>query len=666
MASNSVPLTCSPSSTAVPAAVAKEGVRQHSWLRVDPVAFGIALVGLIGSGLVLLLPALVLAVTSGGAIGGWLVAVAGLLCYAVAGFCIASCTARNWLRQAVYLAVLLPAIVLVLQALVLIVPILVAGRELVTGPDTPGVWHLLRPELLVEGLRTVLGGGFLLFGALIHHWIERRSRHGDLPRTWEYRTRKGQVIPVVDPQRNPALLACYRILGRFFLIAGLLECVFVLPLLGGFLLYRWFRQLRLRQTTATARERLQADHRPPVLYLRTFQDDGRHPRESWLSRFSCGLGALLAPTLEQRLARVISRHGPFVAVSQPGDELPPIDIGRMEVAGEAWCDVVLDLLARPGATVLFHAGGTAAPHWEPARLGGLLRPDQLIVFLPFVVRDAGALADEQYRAFRAWAARCLPQAHLLPTLDQRAALLFFDRFWRSHQVTPTQILPERHPRRDAFRIVQSDPRFQYRPSFLLPRDAWKLTLLGTLLAILGWVYVRNVQVLADGHYRAEMPRRNEAIVRQTPPPPGPPPPVEYDGKASGYRLCLGHGWQPETTDEPGVDRSFRYGPLTHLQVHIDPEPIDTKAFLSIFLARVEHQGVKATILQRRTFSREGYHVLEVDVKVESVFETAHVFLRIWSGEEQGFRLLASTEGPEAYLRQQVLDALDSFQPPPAP
>jgi hypothetical protein len=617
-------------------------------------------VSVMSAGLVLLLPAIVLAVVERDVTEGWLLPVAGWLCYTVAGFCIAASTRRDSAGQVGYLALILPGMVFVMLVLIRVVPLLVAENATPGLSDATGVWQLLSGELYVETLRAALGGGSVIVGGLLHHvlLVWARSRHP--PATWEYQTRQGHLIAVADPQEMPALVTCYRVLGALFLVASLLGCLCILPLVGGFVLHGMFRQLALRHTVKSAHGDLQLDDRAPVIYLRCFQDGTHHPKDSWQSRFNSSLAALLGPTPEQRLANVVRSSGPLVAIRLPGEELPPMDAGRIHVSDHDCRDIVIDLLSRPGATLILQAGGTTKLRWGLEALGVLLRPDQVIVFLPFAAGDAVEVVEEQYRAFRSWAARCLPRASLPPTLNHRAPFLVFDRQWRSYQVTPNQILPDRHPRLDVLKSVQGDSGFQYQYPFLLARDWWKPAVLVVLLLILGWVYLLNVRILADSHYGAEMARRNATMARQAA---IPPEPVDYEGKAVRYRIHLAPGWKPEVTESPGVDRCFTLGSDTHLHICIDPQPIDLQAFGRLFLDRIFAKGVKPTLLRRQAFSRQGYEGLDLEMKLESASETAYMYIRIWCGKRRSFRLMAATEGPQQHHRKDVLEAFDGFEFP---
>lgn len=95
-----------------------------------------------------------------------------------------------------------------------------------------------------------------------------------------------------------------------------------------------------------------SDDRPPVLLLRSFDDDGLKVMSQW--QFSLGdilwlwhpfkvLNWFFAGhplTLEERMARKLSRLGPVIAVGRPGERLPPIGFARRYYHNDSWKDAV--------------------------------------------------------------------------------------------------------------------------------------------------------------------------------------------------------------------------------------------------------------------------------------------------------------------------------------
>lgn len=132
------------------------------------------------------------------------------------------------------------------------------------------------------------------------------------------------------------------------------------------------RHLQPDATTALA-----DDRRPPVLYLRSFDDDEK------------------AGADELALASIFEDVGPFVAIGRPGDKLPPLGAARFYVEDDKWRGAVDDLLRR-AALVLLRAGKTQGLLWELRQSRKRLSPAHLAVLIP---RER-----EAYEAFRRAAA----------------------------------------------------------------------------------------------------------------------------------------------------------------------------------------------------------------------------------------------------------------------
>jgi hypothetical protein len=104
----------------------------------------------------------------------------------------------------------------------------------------------------------------------------------------------------------------------------------------------------------------------PVLYLRSFADDGRAARR---------YGAL---TEEEQLAKALAWVGPLLAVGRPGEALPQVGAQRIYVADEDWQRRVAELMAQARLVVL-RTGSTPGFHWEVDRALSALTPDRLLL-----------------------------------------------------------------------------------------------------------------------------------------------------------------------------------------------------------------------------------------------------------------------------------------------
>lgn len=168
---------------------------------------------------------------------------------------------------------------------------------------------------------------------------------------------------------------------------SLLVFLFGLPL--WFLAMRGYK--RVQQVLAPrADEVLASDSRPPVLYLRSFDEDPvteRWPRMN--------LNTWDVKTEEQHLAAALESIGPPVAVGLPGERLPDLGVSRMYVAEDEWQSTITALMTQ-AQVVIFRAairpGRGQGLMWEVRRAAELVPPERLLFVVP---RDR-----EKYEAFR--------------------------------------------------------------------------------------------------------------------------------------------------------------------------------------------------------------------------------------------------------------------------
>ena len=131
---------------------------------------------------------------------------------------------------------------------------------------------------------------------------------------------------------------------------------------------RYALEKRRRELRPMAAETIQSIDRPPVLYLRSFEDDQRGARIK---------GSL---TEEEHLAKVLSQFGPFVAIGRPGEALPEAGAARVYVDDVNWQSAVQELLGKANM-VIVRTGRTMGLDWEIERAVRLLRPQQLVLLV---------------------------------------------------------------------------------------------------------------------------------------------------------------------------------------------------------------------------------------------------------------------------------------------
>ena len=122
-----------------------------------------------------------------------------------------------------------------------------------------------------------------------------------------------------------------------------------------------------RHLAASGADAVRSDPRAPVIYLRSFATE------------SGAIGG------EQDLSRVLNEVGPFVAIGDPGDKLPPLGAARFyerhfASEGRDWQAFVRELLGR-SALVFVVPGTSTGLAWELARCRELLRPERLFILI---------------------------------------------------------------------------------------------------------------------------------------------------------------------------------------------------------------------------------------------------------------------------------------------
>jgi hypothetical protein len=145
--------------------------------------------------------------------------------------------------------------------------------------------------------------------------------------------------------------------------------------LGAFLLWRGSQYHHKLDA-----ERILSDHKPHVLYLRSFRSDPSFPDyDPWA-------------TMEEQLADVLQPFGDLVAIGQPGERLPKPGAARMYASEEEWKEVVKrQILA--ARLVIIRAGVGENLFWELNQAVETLKPQKLLI----LVLDMKAKDYESFR-----------------------------------------------------------------------------------------------------------------------------------------------------------------------------------------------------------------------------------------------------------------------------
>jgi hypothetical protein len=143
--------------------------------------------------------------------------------------------------------------------------------------------------------------------------------------------------------------------------------------------------LAKRAHAPSAAEILNADPRPPVLYLRPFTLEERYfvvLPGSEASKYTSLVGTKIDVTLEQYFGEAIRQHiGPFVALGNPLDYAPPEGAARTYERDENWKQRFVDL-ARKAACIIVQVGESRNLQWEFQALKLDSLQEKVFIFTP--------------------------------------------------------------------------------------------------------------------------------------------------------------------------------------------------------------------------------------------------------------------------------------------
>jgi TM2 domain-containing membrane protein YozV len=188
-------------------------------------------------------------------------------------------------------------------------------------------------------------------------------------RSWRHPGRRRAIalqvvlINLVAPALLVAVLLDDSPIGRELEASGWDIALAVAGYVLCFVAWRLWRRSQQHEAI-DADEAMAADPRPPVLYLRSFCDDG----VSILAQEGSALKRRLArtlslPTPEEHMATILARVGPVIAIGKPGEPLPELGAGRLYVAHDQWQQRVTELM-RSAALVVVRVGASPGVLWE--------------------------------------------------------------------------------------------------------------------------------------------------------------------------------------------------------------------------------------------------------------------------------------------------------------
>lgn len=222
----------------------------------------------------------------------------------------------------------------------------------------------------------------------------------------------------------------YKTAGWILMIFALLISIALSPLVGAIPLFIGYLVLReaKKYSVQGGESILKNDSRPPVLYLRSFNDEVEdRSMVKYVKSISTSNKKDLALTMpsvgfreQDAMGYVFRKIGPYIALGKPGETLPELGSSKIYVPNESWQNTIRDFF-RKSKLIIFRAGKTEGLKWELQELVQTVTPRKVAMILP--------VKDEEYDSFIQWANVIMPTP--LPTKYPSSRMLIFDETWKS-------------------------------------------------------------------------------------------------------------------------------------------------------------------------------------------------------------------------------------------
>ncbi|WP_141106661.1 hypothetical protein [Hymenobacter gelipurpurascens] len=137
--------------------------------------------------------------------------------------------------------------------------------------------------------------------------------------------------------------------------------------------------LSKRHLTNTILETRGKDVRPPILLIRSFQDDALKLERGKGFKLTQWLSPI--PTLEETLCRRLSLSGPVIAIGNPKEKLPPLGAARDYYDDSSWMDQI-DALLTESKYVVAILGNTNSLELEFKKIKNYNLLNKLILVFP--------------------------------------------------------------------------------------------------------------------------------------------------------------------------------------------------------------------------------------------------------------------------------------------
>lgn len=142
----------------------------------------------------------------------------------------------------------------------------------------------------------------------------------------------------------------------------------------GYILY-----LKKRSRLKTVEEIIENDHRPPVLFLRSFETENKRVKIPFKNFFSSTFRNFIGYTFDEYLEKDVTKMlGPFIALGRPGDYLPMPGAARSYVHDENWQETITGYCEK-ASVIIFLESMTEGDKWELEHIRNRIDYRKLIV-----------------------------------------------------------------------------------------------------------------------------------------------------------------------------------------------------------------------------------------------------------------------------------------------
>jgi len=331
---------------------------------------------------------------------------------------------------------------------------------------------------------------------------------------------------------------------------------------GTVLIYLGYR-LSLRPADVV----IAGDARPPIVYLRSFTDDGRNtfnPTGFFAQALGLEPSALLkvlgplsninplriyrlvrsrnVDSAEEQLGAELAKRGPLVAIGKPGETLSHGGAARLYVTNDSWQATVQQMVAQAQIVVLQPAD-TAGVWWEVDYVMRTVPPERLLISLVNYRGKQGAYDNLRVRMDREFGVRLPPSAG-------HAIFLWFGRDWTVHPLAAWYRPPLQWPiAQTAIQMDRTLAPFLASLDGAPPRDAGTPPVYShtrQFAAVFAWIIIgfvvnaalRTAVLSSDGFTSADRRTAKTVVgaMHQY------PATRAYYGVAAPYRLTLDTAW----------------------------------------------------------------------------------------------------------------------------